>query len=255
MMRYPLRSLWVALSVVALINLVSIPNTHAQAQRPERPKEAVMAPTAGMQNAVTPPSIKIWADKGDNTNENRPIYYVGEQIYVSFQVNKDCYVTIYDIDSTGNVNILFPNPYVRDNLVRGGRIYTIPTDNYGYNLVLRGPTGEESLFAIASNYVYYHWQYEVGPPPIWSAQWGSPSTWGHPGESDQSMISYRFQQRLQLEPAGSPDIVIEYIKSQVRTKTPTSVSIQYAGQPVIQLKGKSNVNFAECRFYVIVPPY
>ncbi len=85
-------------------------------------------------------TLKVWSDKGD---QNRT-YYVGERIYVSFSVTKDSYVTIYDVDSTGNVNILFPNPYHQDNLVpEKGRIYTIPTTNYEYDLVIKGPTGDE----------------------------------------------------------------------------------------------------------------
>lgn len=254
-MKHTIYFLCILLSLFIFCPLIFIEEVVAQPQRPERPREAVTSPTIGIENTDIAPKIKVWTDKGDNTNGNRPVYYVGEQIYISFQVDKDSYVTVYDIDGTGNVNIIFPNPCYKDNFVRGGRIYTIPSSMCDYNLVLQGPPGEESLLAIASNYVYYHWQYGISPPPIWSSQWGSPNTWGHPGGNDYSIVSQRFQKRLQIEPAGSPDLTVEYIKTQIKVKTPALVSIQYAGGEIYEFKGKSHVDPDECRFSVIVPPY
>ncbi|MBD3309064.1 DUF4384 domain-containing protein [candidate division KSB3 bacterium] len=202
-------------------------------QRPERPKTPVPPPSPGVVASEEDVGIKVWTDKGDNA----PTYYVGERIYISFTVQNDSYVTIYDVDSTGNVNVLFPNPYHRDNLVRKGRVYTIPTSNYEYDLVVKGPTGDEVLFAIASSHIYYHWQYCTGcPPPIWSDQWGVPSTWGHPGGPDPSVTSRRFQKRLQMQPQLA-DLTINYIKHHIELAKPLTV--------------KSS----ECRFYVTVSPY
>ncbi len=202
-------------------------------QRPERPRDPLPPPTTGVQ-APQPGTLtlKVWSDKGDQN----PTYYVGERIYVSFSVTKDSYVTIYDVDSTGNVNILFPNPYHQDNLVRKGRIYTIPTTNYEYDLVIKGPTGDEILYGIASNHIYYHWQYGIGSPPIWSDEWGAPTTWGHPGGYDSTIASRRFQKRLQNQPQLA-DLTVEFIEHQIQKAKPTLVSS------------------SACRFYVTVPPY
>lgn len=215
----------------------------AQPQRPEREKEAVTSPTVGIQDTANPPQVKVWTDKGDNTGNNNPIYYVGERIYVSFQVNKDSYVTIYDIDSTGNVNILFPNPYHKDNFVRGGRIYTLPTTNYGYDLVIKGPTGKEILYALASTHIYYHWQYAVSPPPVWSDQWGTPTTWGHQGRADHSFTTRRFQKRLQVhEETNLAALTLANLKKQIAL--PATVSCPTQTEEACQ-----------CSFYVTVSPY
>lgn len=202
-------------------------------QRPERPKDPAPPTTTGVEAPRAGElTLKVWTDKGDQM----PTYYVGERIYISFTVTKDSYVTIYDVDSTGNVNILFPNPYHQDNLVRKGRVYTIPTTNYEYDLVIKGPTGDEILYGIASNHIYYHWQYGVSPPPIWSDEWGVPMTWGHYGGSDSTIASRRFQKRLQNQ-TQLADLTIEFIKHHIQLAKPALVSL------------------SECRFYVTVPPY
>jgi hypothetical protein len=243
-MRRIVSILLLVFSVFSLSDLVIITVIHAQPQRPERPKEAVTSPAVGIREAGTAPEVKIWTDKGDNTNGHNPIYYVGEQIYISFQLNKDSYLTLYDIDSTGNVNILFPNPYQRDNFVRGGRIYTIPAEESGYNLVVKGPTGKEILYALASSHVYYHWQYEISPPPLWADQWGAPTTWGHQGGGyDYSLASRRFQKRLQLyEETNLAALTLSDLKKQI--ELPATV-----GCP-LQTEEK-----CQCSFYVTIPPY
>lgn len=229
---------WISLFVFSacFFVLVFIVSDTVAQPREERPREGEGVPpeTRGVEPAEDDDlKVKVWTDKG----AENPTYYVGERIYVSFTVKKDCYVTIYDVDSTGNVNILFPNPYHKDNLVRKGRVYTIPTSNYGYDLVVKGPTGDELIFAVASSHIYYHWQYCKGcPPPIWSDQWGASSTWGHYGEPDSTVASRRFQKRLQMqEPVA--DKIIEYIKHHIEL-----------AKPVL-------VKYDQCRFYVTIPPY
>ncbi len=206
----------------------------AVAQRSERPRQPSPPPVTGVEDpGTTDPDIKVWTDKGDKN----PTYYVDERIYISFTVQKDSYVTLYDVDSTGNVNVLFPNPYHQDNLVRKGRVYTIPTNNYGYDLIIQGPTGDEVIYGIASTHIYYHWKYCSGcPPPIWSDQWGSSSTWGHYGQPDSTVTSRRFEKRLQIQPQLA-DLTIEYMKHHIELAKPVLVSE------------------SQCRIYVTFSPY
>lgn len=216
---------------------------YAQPQRTERPKDAVSSPTVGIREAGEPPRVKVWTDKGDDKDGSIPIYYLGERIYISFQADKDSYVTIYDIDGTGNINILFPNPYHRDNLVRGGRIYTIPTLNYGYDLVIKGPSGKEILFALASTHVYYHWQYGVSPPPVWSDNWGTPMNWGHYGGYDQTVTSPRFERRLQVhEESNLAGLTLNLLKKQIELDVTVGCPLQ-------------TQEACQCSFYVTMPPY
>ncbi len=230
--------------IILIICMVSVSMVSAQPQRLERPREAVTSPTVGISQSGTPPVVKIWTDKGDDRSGNTPIYYVGEQIYISFQVDKDSYVTIYDVDSTGNVNILFPNPYHTDNLARGGRIYTLPSTNYDYDLVIQGPTGKEILYALVSTHIYYHWQFCETPPPVWSDNWGTPCTWGHPGTTDQSLASRRFQKRLQShEESNMAGLTVSTIKKQIELDL------------TVGCAGPRPTEACQTSFYVTVPPY
>jgi hypothetical protein len=244
-MKQFIRLLCILLSVFVLGSSIFIEEVSAQPQRPERPREPVTSPTVGMENTSIAPEIDIWTDKGNDKSGNMPVYYVGERIYVSFRVDKDSYVTVYNIDSTGNVNILFPNPYHRDNLARGGRIYTLPTTNYGYDLVIKGPTGKEVLYALVSTHIYYHWQYGISTPPVWSDMWGSPCTWGHEGCTDRSVATRRFQKRLQShEEANMADLTLATIKKQIELDLTVGCT-----QP------KEDQEACQTSFYVTMPPY
>lgn len=231
-------------ALVCMVSILCASGVSAQPQRPERPREAVTSPTVGISQSATPPTVKLWTDKGDDKSGDIPVYYVGEQIYISFQVDKDSYVTIYDIDSTGNVNVLFPNPYHTDNLARAGRIYTLPSTNYEYDLVIQGPTGKEMLYALVSTHIYYHWQYGNNPPPVWSDTWGSPFTWGHGGAPDQSYATRRFQKRLQsTEQANMAELTLTSMKKQIEL------------DPTVGCAGPRESEDCQTSFYVTVPPY
>ncbi|PID58352.1 hypothetical protein CSB45_04600 [candidate division KSB3 bacterium] len=234
-MRYMSRFLLLLVGMLGMSFALGTPDAAAQ-QRPERPKAVVPSPIVGPPNGNRGLEINVWTDKGNQS----PTYYVGERIYISFTVTKDSYVVLYDIDSTGNVNILFPNPYHPDNLVRKGRVYRFPAANYQHDLIVRGPTGEEIFFAVASSYAYYHWKFGASPPPIWSDEWGTSSTWGHQGAGpDYSIASRRFQQRLQFSQNGNlAEHAVQYIK-------------HYSDNVVKAYP----VTYAKCKFYVTVSPY
>ncbi len=232
------RLLGILLVVICSVSLLTVAwggNGAFAQRRPERARGAVPPQTVVAPQASTALEVKVWTDKGNQ----EPTYFVGERIYISFTVTNDSYLVLYDVDSTGNVNILFPNPYHPDNLVRKGRVYRIPTTNYRHDLFIKGPTGEEILLAVVSSYAYYHWQYGSNyPPPIWMDEWGSSSTWGHGEHSDYSIASRRFQQRLYLQEKNLAARTVEFIKHE----TEESVKIY-------------PVTYAQCKFFVTVPPY
>jgi len=91
------------------------------------------------------PEIDLWVNKGDNSN-----YYYGEDVAVFFRANDDCYVVVYDVDPSGEVNILFPNSYRGSSYVRGGEVYRIPGHDDDFRLEVSGRSGKEHIFAVAS---------------------------------------------------------------------------------------------------------
>lgn len=221
------------------------------AQRPERPRQPMdrgEGPKTAIERIIPVPrqgevNLNIWTNKGCGST-----YYTGEYIDVSFTVDQDSYVTLYDIDSTGNVTILFPNSYSRDNLARAGRVYTIPNKYSGYNLMIEGPSGLELLEGITSTDGYYHWFFDgVSVPPIWSNEWGDPTTWGGkytreplPGpDGEPPIVTKRFEKRLQYQGPRDPNQIANYIRDQIRDQSRTKI------QPGYQW-GR-----ASCAFYVI----
>ncbi len=95
--------------------------------------------------AVNEPfKIKVWTDKVE--------YKEGEPVLVSFESEKDCDLTLLDIGTSGKVNIIFPNQYHQDNLVRAGKVYQIPPEGTGQSFSYRamGPSGTNTIKAIGT---------------------------------------------------------------------------------------------------------
>jgi hypothetical protein len=102
--------------------------------------------------------IKVWTEKGDFQKGARDIsvvakaksYRIGDKINLYFRSEKDCYLTILNYGTSGNMTVLLPNSISRDNFTRGGRIYAIPGDEYPFDYILSGPAGTERIKAIGT---------------------------------------------------------------------------------------------------------
>ncbi len=91
--------------------------------------------------------IFVWPDRGVDA-----VYHPGDRIKVYFEVTRDCYVVLYDIDTHGRLHILFPFSPWQDNYVRAGHVYELPGDWDTFSLHVEGPSGTEYIQAIASPY-------------------------------------------------------------------------------------------------------
>jgi len=87
-------------------------------------------------------NVEVWTDDDE--------YYEGDNIQISFRASEDCYVAIYNIDTRGHINLIFPDSPNQDNWVEGGYVYTIPGRYDDYDLTVQGPEGIEHLQIIAS---------------------------------------------------------------------------------------------------------
>jgi len=92
-------------------------------------------------------NIDIW------TNKKR--YRVGEAIRFYFRTDRGCYLTLIDYETNGNVKVLFPNRYCQDNFIRAGKTYTIPSNEYGFKLIIEPPSGIEKIKAIATTEPFF----------------------------------------------------------------------------------------------------
>lgn len=88
-------------------------------------------------------NIKIWT--------NHTHYQIGEMITFYFQSERDCYLNLVDINSRGELTLLFPNRFHRDNFIRAGRTYQIPDESYGFEFEAEPPVGMDRIYAIAGS--------------------------------------------------------------------------------------------------------
>lgn len=88
--------------------------------------------------------VDLWTDRSQDA-----VYNSGEPVEVYFRANDDCYVTIYGINTDGDVELLFPQ-YPDDGFVFGGMTYRLPEyyDDWGYRI--GGPDGVGYLHAVAT---------------------------------------------------------------------------------------------------------
>ncbi len=81
---------------------------------------------------------------------DKPVYRIGEFIVLTVRSNQDCYLALYDISTEGEVSQIFPNKYANDNLIRGGRLYRIPTETDNFDYEITGPPGIERVRAVCT---------------------------------------------------------------------------------------------------------
>lgn len=101
----------------------------------------------GSQGSVATNGLKVslWVDQSDIT------YYPGEEIVISAKANRDAYLTIIDVGTSGTVRQLFPNKHQTNNFVRKGQIIQIPSRHAGYKYRIQGPEGTELIKAIVTS--------------------------------------------------------------------------------------------------------
>lgn len=92
---------------------------------------------------LNPPfKIELWTDKKR--------YRIGEKLIIYFRSEKDCYLTLIDMTTSGKFYILFPNLYTADNYIKAGKVYSIPGLHHTFSITVGEPRGFERLKAIAT---------------------------------------------------------------------------------------------------------
>lgn len=93
-------------------------------------------------SSSAPFSIQVGLDK--------TIYQIGENIVIKVRASRDCYVSIYDISTEGEVTQIFPNRFASDNLIEGGYEYRIPDQADQFDFEIIGPPGMERVRVIGT---------------------------------------------------------------------------------------------------------
>jgi hypothetical protein len=91
--------------------------------------------------------IRTWV-----TDQTRRDFKVGEQIVFGVEAERDCYLLLFNLDSQGNIHLLFPNKPHQENFLQGNTTLFIPDEAMGANFSLEfgHPVGEEKVKVIAT---------------------------------------------------------------------------------------------------------
>jgi TolB-like protein len=87
-------------------------------------------------------NVYTWTDKKDYEIDEKIVFYV--------KSDKNGYLTMLDVGPNGDITVIFPNKFHRDNLIRAGVTYQVPSPNYGFEFDVRGPAGLERIKAIVT---------------------------------------------------------------------------------------------------------
>ncbi|MEW6347754.1 MAG: DUF4384 domain-containing protein [Thermodesulfobacteriota bacterium] len=75
---------------------------------------------------------------------------IGDTVGFQFTANRDAYVTILDIGSSGKVHVVFPNKWHKSNKVEKGKVYRIPGKDDDYEFRVKGPKGVNFVKAVGT---------------------------------------------------------------------------------------------------------
>ncbi len=86
--------------------------------------------------------VKVWTDKKK--------YQIGEKITFSVKAEENGYLTLLDINPQGNIDVIYPNRFHRDNFIQAGVTYKVPRERDNFELSVSGPAGQERIKAIVT---------------------------------------------------------------------------------------------------------
>lgn len=82
---------------------------------------------------------------------NQRTFSLGEKVVFYFRSERDCYLNLISVNSRGDITLLFPNKYHRDNQIMAGQTYSIPDKHYPFEFEVQPPTGKDRIYAIAGD--------------------------------------------------------------------------------------------------------
>ena len=86
--------------------------------------------------------VKVWTDKRE--------YEIKEKIGFYVKSAKNGYLTLLDVSPNGDITVIFPNKFHRDNFIRAGVTYQVPSPDYGFEFNIQGPSGLERIKSIVT---------------------------------------------------------------------------------------------------------
>lgn len=139
----------VVIMQVANANTINLSEAVLKDLIPEQQGMAILAPEPRHQPLLRSGEealkVKAWVDRKNAT------YRLGETVRFSIKTNKDAYITLFDVGTTGTAHVIFPNEFQRTNFVHAGETVRIPQVGASFQLKVAGKTGTELIKVIASS--------------------------------------------------------------------------------------------------------
>jgi hypothetical protein len=84
---------------------------------------------------------------------DRRDFRLGETVRYEVESEEDCYLLMLNVDPHGNVRVIFPNAYQRENAVRAKTKVQVPDPRRGrgFEFKFTPPAGEETVKVIATS--------------------------------------------------------------------------------------------------------
>lgn len=107
---------------------------------------AMLAPNGNLEELYGKNHLRVtaWVDHKDAT------YRLGDTVKFYVRANKDCYITLLDIGTTGKVHIIFPNNFQETNFVKAGKTIIVPQAIDYFDFKVTGKRGNEIVKVIAT---------------------------------------------------------------------------------------------------------
>ena len=81
---------------------------------------------------------------------DKPVYRIGDDVIIIVRVNRDCYLSLYNVSTLGEVTQIFPNRFAGDNLIQKDQVYRIPAESDTFDFAIEGPPGIERVRAVGT---------------------------------------------------------------------------------------------------------
>ena len=82
--------------------------------------------------------------------EGKATYRIGEQISFLVRVNRDAFVYLFDLDSSGAAALLYPAFGIKQGPLPAGQLLLLPDDGMPYELEVTTPPGKDLVWVVAS---------------------------------------------------------------------------------------------------------
>ena len=137
-----------ALSLAERVNVAltgeSLPLPASQLERLVQPADLAGRLQAALAEAG-PVQIRFTPDRGPDTT-----YRSGDPLQVLVSADRDCYLTVYAVDTAGRVSLLFPNQFAPDNRLPAEKVRSLGGPDDDFQLTAEGRPGANTLIVVAT---------------------------------------------------------------------------------------------------------